>query len=266
MIPLPLPGAVSLAGGISLHTFRLLVVLGLLLAGWLFGRTARALGLPGEAVADAAWPVVGAAYLGARLGNVLVTARLPGGGLGDWLGLEEAAMALVGALLGALAGLRAYARRRSALRGREATLLDAAAPAASLGLAAGVWGSGRVGVPSALPWSSPVAGSPGVLAHPLPLYGSVAALLTTVLTLALARRRPGSGEALATFALVTGLWRYLVGFFAAVPRPLGPWSSSQPADLLLALAGLVLWIGILRRSRAAAGGALACADSSSCSP
>ena len=258
MIPLPLPGALTLPGGVAVHTFRLFVVLGVVAGAWFYGRLYRSVAGGRGSPADHVLPAVVGGYALARLASIVAGGHLPAGWWG-WLGFDEGSLSLAGACLGALGGI-AYAARRAGLEPRP--LLDIAAAAMGLGLAVGAWGTGRAGLPSLLPWAAPLPGAAAVgagpagdalvpapagpgaaTAHPLALYLSLAGLAAAVLATALARRRAGSGEALAAFLMIVFLARYSTGFVTPGERVVGRLLSwSQVGDLALAVAGGVLWV------------------------
>jgi len=211
---LPLPGVLQpFAGGPGIDTFRLFVILGAVAAGWTYVRLWRRVA-PGAAAGDHLAAAGLGAYVGARLAALAAAGALPGS-FWDWLGLAELTLSWAGAGLGALAGAALAARRAGV---SPAVALDAAAVALGVGLAAGAWGTARVGAPTALPWGVPLPGAPPGAeagAHPVVIYLSLTGLAAAIAGWTRFREMPGSGRSLAVVLIVIGLGRWAAGLLAA---------------------------------------------------
>ena len=167
---------------------------------------------------------------------------------------------------GMLAGFAAYvwvARKQNA---PLLTMLDVAAPAATLGYAIGrmgclLSGDGDYGFPTSLPWgmSFPNGLVPTMeRVHPTPAYEFIVACLTAWLLwrmgasqqvgagagskktrAPIAARRPG--EVFVIYLVLTGLARFLVEFIRINPRSFFGFTNAQVASAISIVVGAGLW-------------------------
>jgi phosphatidylglycerol:prolipoprotein diacylglycerol transferase len=243
-------------GPVAIRWAGLFGLLGLGLAVWLTIRQAQRAG-----VRAARSSVLDALAWGLPLG--IVTARLVHL-LGWWdYYLTRSAelwqaphidgLALWGGLVGGALIVAARLRRDPTRRRR---VLDAAAPAALIGIAVGrlgefLEGQGQ-GVPTDLPWgtqySDPLAATPdfGLMRHPAQLYDALAALLIAVVVLRVPRSlSPGTRAALAL--VLYGAVRIALGGVRLEPAFLFGLQLEQ-----LLAAGTVIcgvWFGVRPRLR-----------------
>lgn len=244
MIVVSLSPVVVSVGPFAVRWFGLLALVGLGLGAWSVVRQTRRQAIPARVTLDALAWALPAGVIFARVVHVL--------GWWDYylahaadvtrLSLEDG-LSVWGGLVGG--GLVAAARLGRD-PGRRRRVLDAAAPAAALGIGIGrlgefLDGAGQ-GLPSTLPWAtrytSPLASVPdfGVPRHPAQLYdaGVCLALLFVLRSAALARL--SSGLRLAAFCVVYGIARLGLGQVRLDP----PFLFGVPIEHLLA-GGCVIW-------------------------
>ena len=192
-------------GPLGLSSSGLLLLAGVLLAGWLLGR--RAATRADERLAHDAEHFFYAALVGAvfggRLWYGLLNMDLYRQSPALLLAPRLEALAWPGAILGGLGLGFAWLW----LRGRAvAPAADQAARVLPLAQALGSVGlllSGEaLGRPTALPWGVPMLGASR---HPTQLYFALAALLTAALIVWLSRQQLPSGALLAAYVAANGL-------------------------------------------------------------
>lgn len=192
-------------GPFRLSSGGLLMLIGVMIAGWLLTRVARARG-GAELAAQADrifYPAVVGAVVGGRLWYGLFNWDLYGRTPRLFWALQVADFSWPGALLGGM--LVAYLWCR--LRGLDAlALADSAALAlpvgqAIAGVAALLSGEG-FGVPTALPWAVPLLGA---MRHPTQIYFALAALLNLAVLSRIARGPLPKGTLMAAFLGLHGL-------------------------------------------------------------
>lgn len=211
------PIAVKL-GPIAVHWYGLMYLVGFG-AAWLLGRWRVKQGLTRVSptdLEDVLFLAMLGAILGGRLGYVLF--YKPAYYLQHPLEIAfiwEGGMSFHGGLLGVLAALWLFARRRGY---RFLELGDVVAPLVPLGLAAGRLGNfinGELwGRPSNVPWAMVFPGSPdGLARHPSQLYQfALEGLLLFTLVWVFARKPRPVGQVSGVFLIGYGTLRFLAEF------------------------------------------------------
>jgi len=240
-------------GPLTLHTYGLLVAIGVLLGLWLAQRQAARAGLDPERVWNLGIYMVLAALVGAKLWLVLA----------DWsyywehpheiLGLSTllSGGTYYGGFLAALVVALLYARRFGL---KFLPLGDVYAAPLALGHAIGRLGCFAAGCcygkTTTLPWAvtftDPYArmlvGTPlRIPLHPTQLYESAAELLTFAFLVFLGRRQRFTGQVFVAYAVLYGLTRGTIEFFRGDPdRTLfagGTFSLMQVVSVALIVVG-----------------------------
>lgn len=243
-------------GGWQLQTYGVFVAVAFLLGIALAMREARLAGEDPQRILDVAFYVVIAALVGAKV--AWIAGHLDAyraAGPGGWLRVWEGGLSFWGGFVTAAAVAALYLRRH---RLPIARVADMAAPALAAGLVVAEVGCLAAGCDYGRPTRLPIGivftdprslAPPGVPLHPTQLYGAGwALLLFLVLLLAKRRRRttgvPSAGQLALVAAAGLGLGYFVIEFFRGDPRPMladGLLSASQPLELALGVAGLVLW-------------------------
>lgn len=230
---LALPQFIPLFGQVGVSGLAVAAAAGLVPGALLAALLVRGRGL-GRALDALIWPLLGGGLLGARLGNQLLAPDIVLRHPQSWLTLTGTSLSFTGALLGAAVGAALGLRGLPDQSGWEA--LDALAPPFALAIAVGWLGLPAPGRPLALP----LGATPPV--HALALVGFLA------LSAGLAwqwKRRDYPGQNVATFVVLAGAFRFVLGFALQASPVLGPWSLTQLGDAGTVLAGLALqaWRG-----------------------
>lgn len=262
-------------GPLTIHTYGLLVALGILagvsLAEHLHRRTG---GKPGFMV-DISFIVVLSGLLGARLIFVAVSWRYFAANPLEILMLWKGGLVFYGGLLGGIAGLFACIRIYSL---STSLMLDIGAPAIALGHAMGRLGCFSAGCcygkTTDWPWSITFT-DPRCLAtevlnqpvHPTQLYSSFFLFALTGFLVWLHHReifigrKRFSGQIASLYLVLYGLFRLIVEFFRGDPR--GSYSlagltlsTSQWISVVMIAAGAVVYyyLGYMRSSQKEEGG------------
>lgn len=167
---------------------------------------------------------------------------------------------------GMLGGFAAYVWVARKQKAPMLTMLDVAAPAATLGYALGrmgclLSGDGDYGIPTSLPWgmSFPNGLVPTMeRVHPTPVYEFIVACLTAWLLWRMgasaqvqagggskkapaqnAARKPG--EIFGVYLVLTGVARFLVEFIRINPRSFFGFTNAQVASAISIAVGAGLW-------------------------
>ena len=248
-------------GPFSLYSFGLLVVVGFVAGAWLATRLARERGLPGDAFLDAAFIILWAGVLGARLLFVLLNWQEYSGRVLDLVAIWRGGMSFHGGLAaGILAGVLYMRWRRLPLL----AMADAAAPPVALGYAIGRIGCFLNGCcyggPTTLPWGVRFpGGEPGLLYHPAQIYASVLSFAITALLVHLYRRPHRSGQIMALYIALYCVYRFAIeGLRRGVTADILPIGLTE-AQLfsIIALVAAGLWWAWLQRHSAQAPEAVA---------
>ncbi|MFQ5662954.1 MAG: prolipoprotein diacylglyceryl transferase [Terriglobia bacterium] len=253
-----LPKLFTLGDLFTLHTYGLLVALGLLVGIYTAGRFAPRIGVARETVWNLGVYMALAALLGAKLmmmaiewryfyaypREIFSSATLHAGGT------------FYGGLLFAVALAVGYAWRYKL---DFASLGDVYAPGIAIGHVLGRLGCFSAGCcwgkPTDLPWavtftnpySAQIVGVPlGVRLHPTQLYEAFAeAAIFTVLVL-LWRRRRFPGQILASYLMLYAVARFIIEFFRGDPRGGflfgGTLSIQQGLSVVVLVAAGLFWL------------------------
>jgi len=249
-------------GPVTIHTYGLMVALGILagviLAEYLFRRSG---GKPGRII-DLALIVIICGLLGARLLFILVNpgyyASHPLETVMIWKGGLVFYGGLIGGILGLLGCIRYY-------RLPLWTMLDIGAASVALGHAFGRLGCFSAGccygkacdLPWAVTFTNPKSLAIDVLntpVHPTQLYSSLFLFGLTGFLVWLFPRRKFPGQGAAAYLILYGLFRFGIEFLRGDPR--GSYSflgitlaTSQWISLVAVPAGLVIYGYLTRKNR-----------------
>jgi phosphatidylglycerol:prolipoprotein diacylglycerol transferase len=244
-------------GPVTIHPYGLMLAIGALCGVWVATRTARRVKMPAEMVIDLAMVVLVAGVVGARLAYVLLHVDEYAG---DWIGvlrMWDGGLTYFGGLA---AGVAAGAVFAAAKRTRFLLLADVAAPGLAIG-----YGFARIGcLLHGCCYGKP-AHFLGIRihpdgdmqrligpVHPTQIYSSLAAFATAAILAWLWRRRRWDGEIFITYALLYGLYRFLIEFLRwSTPDMIGwgglTWAQWASATVFVCSV-IALWVG---RKRAA---------------
>ncbi|HKZ53553.1 MAG TPA: prolipoprotein diacylglyceryl transferase [Candidatus Acidoferrales bacterium] len=259
------PRLFSVGDVFTLHTYGLMVALGLLIGIYTAGRFAPRIGVEPETVWNLGIYMALAGLVGAKLAlvfsewgyyssnprEIFSAATLHAGGV--WHG---------GLLLAIATGAWYTWRHRLAF----AALGDVYAPGIALGHALGRLGCFSAGCcwgkPTDVPWavtftnpySAQLVGVPlGIALHPTQLYEAAAEAVIFGLLVLLWRRRSFSGQIFASYLMFYAVGRFLIEFFRGDPRGGtffdGALSLPQVASVALLVVAGLFWL--YQRHRAA---------------
>jgi phosphatidylglycerol:prolipoprotein diacylglycerol transferase len=244
-------------GPIAIHPYGLMLAVGALCGIWLSSRIARRVKMAAEIVVDLGIAVLVAGIVGARLAYVLLHYS---DYAGDWAGvfrIWDGGLTYFGALaLGVPAGAL-FARLR---RTRFLLLSDVAAPGIALG-----YGIARIGcLLHGCCYGKPAHflgirihpdGDMSRLigpVHPTQIYSALAAFATAGILIWLWRRRRWDGVVFITYAMLYGLYRFLIEFLRwSTPDMVGWWGltwAQWASAAVFLCAAIALCVGS-RRAR-----------------
>jgi phosphatidylglycerol:prolipoprotein diacylglycerol transferase len=238
----------------QIRSYGVFVAVALVAGVWWSAREAERRGFERRLVYDAAWAILLAGFLGARLWYVLFSdprdyLAHPWELLAVWHG----GLSIHGALIaGSIAGAWWIHRHRLPFW----RFADALAPGLILGQAVGqiacLLNGDTYGKPTDLPWAivftHPEAMAPrGVPLHPIQLYELIAYFLVFVVVHRVARSAAHDGAVVLTYALVYGAVRFAMEFFRGDPPTVAGIIVPQAISALLVVAALVTLV-VLRRS------------------
>ncbi len=243
-------------GPIFIRYYGIILMLGVLVAGWLAAREAKRREHSPEIVWDLLiWLIIGG-VIGARLWHVFTPtpSAIAEGRTTifylthpfDLINLRNGGLGIPGAVIGGAIALYFYARKHG-LNFAEWT--DIAAPALALGQAIGRWGNfvnqELYGAPTDLPWKiyiEPLYRLPGFEAqeyyHPLFLYESLWNLANMTFLLWLTRRysaRLKNGDIFLVYLIVYPLGRFLLDFLRLDAAMVGRLNANQTAMAVVAV-------------------------------
>ena len=235
-------------GVYQLRSYGVFVALAILTGIWFTTREASRTGLDPAVVTDAAWPIVLAALVGARL--YYVAFNDPADYLArplEILAVWHGGLSVHGALLAGLLAAVWYARRRRLGFWRFAEVV---APGVILGQTVGqiacLLNGDTYGKPTALAWgivfTDPRAMAPvGVPLHPIQLYELLAYLAVFLVVWRVSRRPSQEGAVVLTYAFGYGLARFVVEFFRGDPPVVAGVIVPQALSALLVVAAGAAW-------------------------
>jgi prolipoprotein diacylglyceryl transferase len=252
-------------GPLTVHTYALCILAGIVAAVLITERRLRSRGAPSGLAVDAAIWAVPLGIVVARIYHVLTHPGdyfAAGDNLWNVFAIWDGGNAIYGAELGGALGLFIACRR---VRFRFLDLADALAPALLVAQAIGRLGNWfnheLFGLPTTLPWGLQIEASnpkfppglpAGTLFHPLFLYEIVWDLLGALVIVLLERRgRMHRGTSIATYFIWYGVGRAYLESIRIDPTSggfLGIPDNDWASFVLIAL-GIVLLV-VLRRNRA----------------
>jgi phosphatidylglycerol---prolipoprotein diacylglyceryl transferase len=244
-------------GPIPIHFYGVILMLGALAAAFLAEREARRRGINSDLVWDGLiWVLIGG-IIGARVWHIL-TPPPSSVDVGyttmyylthplDALAIWRGGLGIPGAVIGGLAALYIFSRRRKL---HFALWVDIAAPALALGQAIGRWGNfinqELYGRPIDLPWAitiDPQHRLPGFEQfsrfHPLFLYESLWNFANMFFLLWLARRhqdRLKTGDVFLAYMVIYPVGRFLLEFLRLDAAEIAGINANQTFMLIVALA------------------------------
>jgi len=249
--------AVNALAPIYVHSYGVMLLIGLAAGVWWLTRTGRAHGFNIEDWIDFALIVLLSGVVGARLLYVLLHLPEYASDPMSILYVWQGGLAFHGGVAAAIIAGYVFARAR---RISFPLLVDLSAPALALGYAfarIGCFLNGCCyGTESHLPWavtfpSGTEAGEGGFPRHPTQLYACAASLVIFLILAWLQPRVKVRGNVLLSYLLLYSIYRFTVEFFrrgasANVFGPLSPLTEAQTASIVIGL-GALIWI--LVRSR-----------------
>jgi len=264
-----------LSDGLPVYGYGFMLFLGFLVAGWNASRRARRVGIAAELIWDLGMWVFFTGIAGARLFYIVqYSDRVFGGktGLSELLfaavNLPDGGLVFYGGAILSTAAYLVFCRRR---RLDPLLMADVLAPSILIGLAFGRVGCFLNGCcygdPSHLAWavhfpkdSVPFAALVGrglldehatvsLSLHPTQIYSSLNALVLAWLTATWFRIRRRRGTVLALAMVAYSITRFLIEFLRGdEPGQFHTmFTISQWVSLGLLVAGIVLWVWLLRR-------------------
>ena len=227
--------------GFKVHTYGVLIALGVLLGIWVLRRGARAEGMDPEKVTDVAFWALLAALAGARVSFILLHwgeyAEDPLQALKFW----EGGLVFYGGLIpGILVGVLTIRSKGLPL----SETMDLFAPSLALGHAIGRIGCFCAGCcygsPTSLPWGvifrDPQSLAPlGVRLHPTQLYSSLFLFGLFLFLILLRRRKVFAGEVFWSYLLIYSAGRFFLEFLRGDPRTQLLWGLSHNQGVMVAL-------------------------------
>lgn len=241
-------------GFYQLRSYGVFVAVAILTGVWFSAREARRKGLDPSVVTDAAWPMVVAGLIGARLYYIAFSEPAyylahPFEIFAVWHG----GLSVHGALLGGLVAGLWHIRRGSLGFWR---LADLVAPGIILGQTVGqiacLLNGDTYGKPTTLPWAitftDPRAMAPlGIPLHPIQIYELLAYFAVFLVVWRVSQHARRDGAVILTYAVAYGIVRFAVEFFRGDPPLVGGVIVPQAMSVLLVAGALLAWW--LRRSQ-----------------
>ncbi len=238
-------------GPLTIHTYGLLIGLGIYLGVWEIERivSRRNLSFRKEDVWDGLLYAVVSGVMGARIYHVVdlweYYQSRPWQSLAIWNG----GLGIYGAIIGGVLGLALYAKRKGFVLWE---MLDLAAIAMPLGQAIGRWGNyfnqELYGKPTTLPWGIKISGehllsgfSVNQRFHPIFLYESIMMLITFVILRyrVLPRVRIGRGYLICLYMIAYGLAR-----MGLETLRINPWTVwGVPMAIVISFVMIMIGIG-----------------------
>ena len=240
-------------GSFPIHAWGVLLMIGFLVGTWRAAKVAPRYGIPGEDLWDAALFGLLGGIVGARLAYVAQNLGEFASHPGMIFALWQGGMTSFGGLIGGVAvGLWILQRRGHNLVDAG----DLVAPSLALG-----YFFGRIGCylngccyggycPEPLGVHFPgIAGT----VHPTQLYSAAAGLFIFALLAAMEKRRQFGGQIIALFAVLYGVYRFIVEFFregaTTGASGIASLTTGQVASLVVSLLALAFYLYRLKASR-----------------
>lgn len=251
-------------GPLYIRFYGIIIMLGVVSAGWLATKEAKRRGLDPEIVWDGIiWVIIGG-IIGARLWHIFTpTPTDIENGLTtlyylthplDALNIRRGGLGVPGAVIGGGLAIFALARRKKM---DVAVWLDVAAPGVALAQAIGRWGNfvnqELYGPPTDLPWGifiEPQYRLPGYAEythfHPLFLYESLWNLMNMAILLFIGRRFRDKlipGDIILSYLIIYPLGRFLLEFIRLDSAEIAGINANQTFMLVVAIAAAlaIVW-------------------------
>ncbi len=250
-------------GPLYVRFYGIILMLGAVAAAILAEREARRRGQSGDLVWDGLiWVLIGG-IIGARIWHILTPPpSMVDAGITvsyylthplDMLAIWRGGLGIPGAVIGGIAALYLFCRRRKL---DFPMWLDIAAPALALGQAIGRWGNfvnqEVYGAPTSLPWKifiEPQYRLSGyqdqAYYHPLFLYESLGSFAIVVLLLWLARRRAEwvkTGDIFLVYLIAYPTLRFLLEFIRLDSAQVAGLNANQTFMAVVAIAAAVILV------------------------
>ena len=249
-------------GRFTLHTYGLMVALGILSGVTLAERLNRRQGGEKGRFLDISLLVVGSGLIGARVFFVLINLDYYKGNPLEIIMIWKGGLVFFGGLIGGILGRFAASRT---YRLQPWMTLDAAAPGIALGHAFGRLGCFSAGCcygrPTDLPWAvsftDPRSLATDILntpVHPTQLYSFLALAILTLFLVFTFLRRSFHGQIAAMYVALYSGFRFVVEFFRGDPRGQMELfgfvlSTSQVVSLVLFPLAVGVYVYLARKKR-----------------
>ena len=251
-------------GPLTIRFYGIIIMLGVVAAGWLSTKEAKRRGLDADLVWDGIiWVIIGG-IIGARLWHVFTpTPTDVAGGLTTYyylthplemIAIWNGGLGVPGAVIGGGIAIFILARKKNL---NFLVWLDVVAPGLALAQAIGRWGNfvnqELYGPPTDLPWGIPIAPEyrlPGygqyTHFHPLFLYESLWNLMNMAILLFVGRRFADKlipGDIILGYLVIYPLGRFLLEFIRLDSAEIGGINANQTFMLVVALAAAstIIW-------------------------
>ena len=251
-------------GPLTIRFYGIIIMLGVVAAGWLATKEAKRRGLDPEVIWDGLiWVIIGG-VIGARLWHVFTpTPTDVAAGLTtqyylthplDMIAIWKGGLGVPGAVIGGGIAIFILARKKNL---NFPLWLDVAAPGVALAQAIGRWGNfvnqELYGPPTDLPWGIPIDPQyrlPGYEQfthfHPLFLYESLWNLMNMAILLFVGRRFEDKlipGDIILSYLIIYPLGRFLLEFIRLDSAEIAGINANQTFMLVVALAaaGAIIW-------------------------
>jgi phosphatidylglycerol:prolipoprotein diacylglycerol transferase len=250
-------------GPLYVRFYGIIIMLGVLAAGWLASREAKRRGLDPEVVWDGIiWVIIGG-VIGARLWHIFTpTPTDIETGLTtlyylthplDAINIRRGGLGVPGAVIGGGLAVFFLARRKKL---NFALWLDIVAPGLALAQAIGRWGNfvnqELYGPPTDLPWGIPIEPQyrlPGFEQythfHPLFLYESLWNLMNMAILLFIGRRFKDKlipGDIILSYLIIYPLGRFLLEFIRLDSAEIAGINANQTFMLIVAIAAALIMV------------------------
>jgi phosphatidylglycerol---prolipoprotein diacylglyceryl transferase len=235
------------AGPLTLGTYGLLVVTGLLIAAVVLSKDLRRRAINADPYAIVGYTGI-AGLVGSRLYSVFET---PSEFFANpWpILFSRMGFTWMGGVIGGFIALWLLARH---YRMPLLLMMDVASPAAAIGYGVGrigclISGDGDYGIPTTLPWGMSFPN--GIVptterVHPTPIYEFLLALIIFYIIWRLGARDMGEdravGKVFAVYLLLSGVVRFFIEFIRLNPRVLFGMTNAQLASIVCVLLGTFL--------------------------